>query len=234
MDDENILNLDFTVTEGWSSGPESSINFEDLPSNIKELLSQATNEIEMAIKKLEQAVESDLVKEPSWQMLAYLYLGTNQLDDFSSLNRRYEEAFGTPISVNVPQKGVQIVPERVVFEMPQKIVRGSLPNIILVQKACVSSRGAMLNFSNVNGADTNGLKELAEFFENLPLDETRPEISGIDRFISSLEKTANDTAGIQEMWSVLFAYRRFCNDADAFDELAIKFAVRFCISPPSW
>jgi hypothetical protein len=33
---------------------------------------------------------------------------------------------------------------------------------------------------------------------------------------------------------MLFEYMRFCNDMDAFDELAIKFAVRFGISPPSW
>ena len=81
---------------------------------------------------------------------------------------------------------------------------------------------------------TNGLKELIKFFSLLPHDKTKPELKGDDRFISSLEKAAEGANGTQEMWDMLFEYKRFCNDMDAFDELAIKFAMRFDISPPSW
>ncbi len=239
MKDTEISTLDFTLPEASSSGNEESIKLKTLPSNIKDLLNQATTEVEAAIRNLEQALESDLVKDPSWQdpcwqLLAYLYLGTNRMDDFSSLDRRHEETFGAPIFINIPQEKLQLDSDRVVFEMPQKIVCGSLPDITSVQEACASSKGAMLDFSRVHGADTSGLKELVKFFSQLPHDQTKPEVAAIDRFISSLGKAADDTAGTQEMWSMLFEYKRFCNDIDAFDELAIKFAVRFGISPPSW
>lgn len=233
MDDTEISTLDFT-TEGASSDSEGLINSEELPSDIRDLLSQAVTDIEAAILSLEQALESDLVKEPSWQMLACLYLGTNQLNHFNNLNKRHEEIFGKPVSVNSSLQEMQIDSDRVVFEMPQKIVCGSLPDIALVKEACTSSKGAMLNFTNVHGADTGGLKELVGFFAKLPHDQTKPEISGSDRFISSLEKAANDSSGTQEMWNLLFEYSRFCDDIDTFDELAIKFAIRFSISPPSW
>ena len=234
MDDTDTSTLDFTTTEGASSDSEELIDYEELPSNIRDLLSKAVTDIEAAILSLEQALESDLVKEPSWQMLAYLYLGTNRLDSFNSLNKRHEEAFGKSISINSPVLEMKIDSDRVVFEMPQKIVCDSLPDIALVEEACASSKGAMLDFANVHGADTGGLKELVEFFAKLPHDQTKPEISGINRFISSLGKAANDSSGTQEMWNLLFEYSRFCDDIDTFDELAIKFAIRFSISPPSW
>ena len=232
--DDTESTLDFTTAENASSAAEELINYEELPSNIRDFLSQAVTDIEAAILNLEQALESDLVKEPSWQMLAYLYLGTNRLDNFSSLNKRHEEAFGKSISISSPLQEMQIDSDRVIFEMPRKIVGNSLPDVVLVEEACASSKGAMLNFANVHGADTAGLKELVEFFAKLPDDKTKPEVSGIDRFISSLEKAANDSSGTQEMWDLLFEYSRFCDDMDTFDELAIKFAIRFSISPPSW
>jgi hypothetical protein len=234
MDDTETSNLDFTTTEGGSSGSEELINSEELPSDIRDFLSQAVTDIEAAILNLEQALKSDLIKEPSWQMLAHLYLGVNRLENFNSLNKRHEETFGKPISVSPPMQEMQIDSDRVVFDMPNKIVCGSLPDITLVEEACASSKGAMLNFANVHGADTGGLKELAEFFKKLPHDQTKPVISGIDHFITSLEKVANDSSGTQEMWDLLFEYCRFCDDIDTFDELAIKFAIRFSISPPSW
>lgn len=227
MDDTEISTLDFTTESG-------SFGSEELPSNIRDLLSQAVTDIEAAILNLEQALESDLIKEPSWQMLAYLYLGANRLENFNSLNKRYERTFGRPISINSPIQEMQIDSDRIVFDIPNKIIRGSLPDVTLIEEACTSSKGAMLNFANVHGADTGGLKELVEFFEKLPHDQTKPVISGIDRFIMSLEKVANDSSGTQEMWDLLFEYSRFCDDIDTFDELAIKFAIRFSISPPSW
>lgn len=233
MDDTEILTLDFTTTESTSDS-DVLVNSEELPSDIRDLLSQAVSDIDAAILSLEKALDSNLVKEPSWLLLAYLYLGTNRLDKFDSLNMRHVEKFGSPISVNSPKQEMQIDSDRVIFEMPDKIVKGSLPDIALVEEACASDKGATLNFANVHGADTGGLKELVEFFAKLPHDQTKPEISGIDRFISSLEKAANDSSGTQEMWNLLFEFSRFCDDIDNFDELAIKFAIRFSISPPSW
>ena len=93
MDDTDISTLDFTTTEGASSDSEELIDYEELPSNIRDLLSKAVTDIEAAILSLEQALESDLVKEPSWLMLAYLYLGANRLDNFISLNKRHEDSF---------------------------------------------------------------------------------------------------------------------------------------------
>lgn len=234
MKDTEILTLDFTAPEASSSSAEESVKPETSSSNIGDLLDQANTDIERAIRNLELALESGLVDENIWQLLAYLYLGTGQKDNFSSLDRRHEETFGAPILINPSQQKMQLDSDRVVFEMPQKIVSGSLPNIASVQEACASPKGAILDFSRVHGADTNGLKELVEFFSQLPHDQTKPEMTEIDRFISSLGKAAEDTAGTQEMWSMLFEYKRFCNDIDAFDELAIKFAMRFGISPPSW
>jgi len=233
-EDAEILTLDFTAPESSYSGAEESTQSDTLPSNIADLLKQATTEVESSIRNLELALESGLVDENIWQLLAYLYLGTSRIDKLGNLDRQYEETFGRTFSSIFSQQKIRINSNRTVFEMPQKIVHASLPDIVSVQKACTSPEGAILDFSRVHGADTNGLKELIKFFSQLPHDQTRPELKGDERFISSLEKAAEGTTGTQEMWDMLFEYKRFCNDIDAFDRLAIKFAMRFDISPPSW
>lgn len=221
MRETDIFDLDFTT-------PAAA------PADTSKQVKQAATEVGAVIHSLEQALESGPMEEAGWRMLASLYLGANRMSDFTTLEARHEEVFGTPIFANFRQESAPRDTQRIVFDMPKKIVQGSLPDIAAVLEACAAPEGALLEFSRVNGADIGGLKELTEYFSKLPRDDTKPEIPGMERFITSLEKAADSSVATEEMWQMLFEYRRFCNDADIFDELAIRYAEHFGISPPSW
>ncbi len=90
MKDTEILTIDSSAPEASSSGAEESVKPETSSSNIEDLLNQANTEVERAIRNFELALESGLIDENIWQLLAYLYMGTGQMENFSSLDRRYE------------------------------------------------------------------------------------------------------------------------------------------------
>lgn len=221
MRDTDVFDLDFTTAAA-------------LPADTVKQVKQATTEAEAAIRTLEQALEAGTVAEAGWRLLASLYLGTSRMKEFTDLERRHEETFGTPIFADLRQESAPRDTQRSVFDMPKKIIHGSLPDIAAVLEACASKKGALLDFSRVNGADAAGLKELAAYFSKLPRDDTKPEMPGVERFIASLEKAADSSVATEEMWQMLFEHQRFCNNVDAFDELAIRYAEHFGISPPSW
>lgn len=221
MRDTDVFDLDFTTPAA-------------LPADTVKQVKQATTEAEAAIRTLEQALEAGTVEEAGWRLLASLYLGVSRMKDFTALEARHEEIFGTPIFADLRQEITPRDTQRSVFDMPKKIIPGSLPDITAVLEACASKKGALLDFSRVSGADAGGLTDLAKYFSQLPREETKPETPGMERFITSLEKAADSSAATEEMWQMLFEYQRFCSDMEAFDELAIRYAERFGISPPSW
>lgn len=203
-----------------------------------ELIRQAVADAGTAIGLLEKVLETGEMDATGWRLLAGLYLGTHRQDDFDSLQKQYNAVSDVPLlphlSVQEPLPKPTPVPVRVTFQMPQRIMHDSLPEITGVLAACASPEGALLDFSNVRGADSGGLKSLRNFLAQLPRDDTRPEFQGIERFVSSLQKTADSPNGTHEMWDALFEYQRFCGNTQVFEELAVAFAVRFGISPPPW
>lgn len=217
----NELALDFTL-------PGS------LPTDSAVLIKQISMETETNIQALEQGLEAGAMQAVGWQLLAAFYLGTNRLDKLTALKTQYEDHFGTPLFDEFYQDNLLKQSGHVVFKMPQKITDRSLPDVTIVLEACASSKGASLDFSEVRGCDMRGLKALSEFISQLTRDHARPETPGIKKFISKLENIASSDAGNEDIWRFLFEYQRFCNDMDAFEELSIKYAIHFHISPPPW
>lgn len=203
-----------------------------------ELAKQAVAGAGTVIDLLERVLEAGKMDAVGWKLLAGLYLGTDRLGDFASLQSQYQSVSDAPIlahlPVSEPPPRPDPVPVRVTFQMPQRIMHDSLPEVAAVVAACASPDGALLDFSHVRGADSGGLKSLTRFLAQLPRDSTKPVLQGIERFISSLEKTAASPNGTHEMWDTLFEYQRCCNNNEVFEELAVAFAIRFGISPPSW
>tara|TARA_R110002073_G_scaffold287129_2_gene451837 strand:+ start:7415 stop:8080 length:666 start_codon:yes stop_codon:yes gene_type:complete len=216
---------------------ETALDFTSPGSMIPDatdLIKQITTETETTIHTLEQALETGTITESGWQLLASLYLGINRINDFNTLKDQYEDYFNASIFTELCHNDLPQFTSSIVFEIPQKITHGSLPEITTVIEACHSPRGALLDFSKVRGADIKGLKTLTQFFTQLSNDNTKPKTLGIDRFIANLKKTAGSDSGTEAMWNTLFEYYRFCDDMDAFDDIAIRYAVHFSISPPSW
>lgn len=167
------------------------------------------------------------------------YLATDRLNDLAKIEKQYKNITGVSLSADLKQKYPQwfngeAASDPVVFEIPKKITAVALPDSIIIQRGQCSPGGILLDFSQVQEIDNDGLKKLAQLFSSLAQENTRPGLRQADRFITCLQHKAETGTGTRAIWDVLFAYERFRGDREAFEEKAIKFAVLYGISPPSW
>jgi len=218
----DIFNLDFTATGAFES-------LETLGR--LDRVAAMTNE---AMQLLEETLAAGCREESAWRMLASLYLGVGNVTAFNELEARHEKEFGVTMFQILQAPRPPREESRRLFPMPARITAGSLPPVDEVLAACASESGAALDFSRVRGADAPGLQEFTFFLGRLPHNEDRPELPGVARFMDSLQKAAESESGTRLMWDVLFTYHMLMDDEKAFDETAIRYAVKFGVSPPSF
>ncbi|HSD59286.1 MAG TPA: hypothetical protein VLC55_00330 [Burkholderiales bacterium] len=222
MRSTDIFNLDFTAT-----GAFDSIETQSRLDQVAAL----TNE---AMQALEETIAGGCREESAWRMLASLYLGVGNINAFNEIEMRHEREFGVTMFQMLHAPKPPRDQNRRLFQMPARITAGRLPPIDEVLAACASDAGAALDFSRVRGADAPGLQELSAFLARLPHNQDRPELPGIERLTASLLKAAESESGTRLMWDVLFAYHMLMDDEKSFDETALRFAVKFGVSPPSF
>ena len=222
--DTTLDALDFTSSGAFTSEATTE----------PDIVEQITSETESTIQTLEQAMEDGAINEASWQLLASFYLGTNRINEFNAIKTQYEDYFNASVFTELCHDEHPQSTNQVIFEMPQKLTEESLPEITTVMEACHLQRGVLVDFSSVRGTDTKGLKALTRFFVQLVQNKIEPETPGLDSFIANLEKNTDSDSGTDILWETLFGYYRFRNDVDMFDDLAIRYAMKFSISPPSW
>jgi len=218
----DIFNLDFTAT-----GAFDSIETQSRLDRVAAM----TNE---AMQALEETIAGGCREESAWRMLASLYLGVGNVNAFNELEARHEREFGVTMFRVMHAPKPPREQSRKLFQMPARITAGRLPPTEDVLAACASDAGAALDFSRVRGADAPGLQELIIFLARLPHNQDRPEMPGIERLMTSLLKAAESESGTRLMWDVLFAYHMLMDDEKSFDETALRFAVKFGVSPPSF
>ncbi|HSD59285.1 MAG TPA: hypothetical protein VLC55_00325 [Burkholderiales bacterium] len=222
MRSTDIFNLDFTA-------PGSSATFE-----LQNRLSEARFKVKEAVKLLEEAVSMDCREEEAWRLLASLYVGTDQIKTLNELESRHEKLFGAPMFAITHQPRFERDARRKLFDIPARITKGVLPPVEDFLAACAAHAGAMMDFSRVRGADPGGLQDLAQLFNRLPRDHTRPLMLAIERFINGLQKAAFSPSGTPGMWEVLFAYLRLTDNEPAFETLAVTYASKFGAPAPPY
>jgi hypothetical protein len=218
----DVFDLDFTTADALKE------------IELADVLSEGMAGAELAIAKLEEAIERGSKNEQAWRLLGALYIGTDRIKALNALEDRHEALFGNRMFVIPQQRRVQRTPTRRLFDMPARITKGSLPSATEVIEACAGPGGAEFDFSRVRGADAGGLAELRELFARMPRDNHRPHLLGVEPFVNGLLKAAASPGGSRLMWEVLFAYLRMTNNETAFSSLAPAFAARFQSAPPKF
>lgn len=165
------------------------------------------------------------------------YLATNRINDLANIEKQYKSIAGTSLSAGLKQKYArwfngEAASSPVIFEIPEKITAEALPDSMITRHS--HNAPVLLDFSNAQEINNDGLRKLAKLFSSMTQADTRLELKQIDHFISRLQNKAETNTGTRAIWDVLFAYERFRDDRDAFEEKAIRFAVLYGISPPSW
>lgn len=208
-----------------------------IPPDPSDVIKRIMGETTVTMQVLETLLENERVEDPTgWKLLAMFYMVNDRTDDLSKIDAQYQKIFGSSLFMDFGQQIPQwcSIKNPLYLKMPEKIAAKSLPDIPIIQDACQSPAGAELDFSGVREINSDGLAALIQFFAALSHAGISPDIKGAARFIASMEKSATSSQGTRAMWDVLFAYDRFCNNKELFEDRAIRFAIRFGISPPSW
>lgn len=208
-----------------------------IPPDPADVIKRIMGETATTMQTLETLLENEPVQDPTgWKLLAMYYMINDRTDDLSKIDEQYRKIFGSSLFMDFGRQIPQWCSIRnpLCLKIPQKITAHTLPDISAIQNACQSPAGAELDFSEIKEIDSDGLTALTQFFTALTRAGVFPKIKGAERFIMSMEKSATSSRGTRAMWDVLFAYDRFCQNSETFEDRAIKFAMHFGISPPSW
>ena len=211
-----------------------------IPPDPVEVVRRMVDETQTMMQMLESLLENERVEDMTgWKLLAMFYLATDRINDLAKIEKQYKSITGASLSADLRQKHARwfsnaAANSPVVFEIPKRITAAALPDSIIFQCGQCSPDDVLLDFSQVQEIDNDGLKKLAQLFSSLAQENTRPRLKQADRFIACLQNMMEAGTGTHAIWDVLFAYERFRGDREAFEEKAIKFAVVFGISPPSW
>lgn len=162
------------------------------------------------------------------------YVVNDRNDDLNKIDGQYQKIFGSSLFLDFGKDTAMVQHQNpLCLEMPEKITAQSLPNITTIQEACQLSTGAELDFSRVREIDSDGLSALAQFLLHYSL-KVFPLISRSSTFYREFGEKRASSQSTQVTWEVLFAYDRFYNNKETFEDRAIRFAIHFGISPPSW
>ncbi len=212
-----------------------------IPPDPAEVVQRVVDETRSSIQTLESLLGNERIEnETGWKLLAMFYLVTGRINDLAKIEEQYKSITGISLSADLRKNYTQWFNDKttsdpVIFEIPRKITATSLPDSMAIGHGLTASDSVLLDFSKVQEIDNEGLKKLAKFLSALAKASIKPELKQIDRFIGCLQhKAENGGEGTCTLWDVLFAYERFCDNREAFEEKAIKFAVLYGISPPSW
>lgn len=211
-----------------------------IPPDPAEAVQRIVGETQAAMQTLASFLENEQVEDAAaWKLLAMFYLATDRINDLARIEKQYRSMTGRPLSASFGQKYMQwsdgeTTINPVIFEIPMKITAAALPDSLIIQRGQSSPGGVLLDFSQVQEIDSEGLKKLAKLLVSLAWKNSKPKLHQIDRFIICLQDKAEKDTGTQAIWDVLFAYERFRGDRAAFEERAIRFATLYGISPPSW
>ena len=211
-----------------------------IPPDPAEVVQKVVDETQTTIQPLELLLENGQIEDMTgWRLLAMFYLATDRLNDLDKIEKQYKNITGMSLSADLRQKYPQwfngkAASNPVVFEIPKKVTAAALPDNIINQRGQCSPSNILLDFSQVQEIDNDGLRKLAQLFSSFAQENNKPGLKHADRFITCLQNEAEISTKTRAIWDVLFAYEKFCNNREAFEEKAIKFAVLYGISPPSW
>ncbi|MBT9591394.1 MAG: STAS domain-containing protein [Thiobacillus sp.] len=229
---ETMLTMDMgaggIVVEETSGAPQSPVD--------EAAILYASNQIEMAERMLKDIVAAG--DRRGWHMLFDLYAIQNREKEFEQLALEYAVRFET--SPPVWQKTNGNGSSRPQQEQAESL---ELPGL-LDKKAAATLRDAIeatskktvvgINFSRIEMVDESGADECAKILSAARKAKRKLQVSGVDRLIALLLDLNRATHSRAVHWLLLLELYQTLGQQEAFEDLAVDYAVRFEVSPPSW
>ncbi len=229
---ETLLTMDMgasgIVVEETSGAPQSAVD--------EAAILYASGQAEMAESLLKDVLASG--DRRAWHMLFDLYGVQSREKEFEQLALDYALRFET--SPPVWQKATDNAAAK-----PQQAQTASLelPGLLDKKAAATLREGVAatdkkavvrIDFSHIAMVDESGADECAQILSAARKAKRKLQVSGVDTLTALLQDLNRATHSRAAHWLLLLELYQTLGQQENFEDLAVDYAVRFEVSPPSW
>jgi len=230
---ETLLTMDMgasgIVVEESSGAPQSPVD--------EAAILYASNQPDMAERLLKDMLDSG--DRRAWHMLFDLYCIQRREKEFEQLALDYAMRFETSPPVWQKMSGNNAAGK------PQQAEAASLelPGL-LDKKATATLREGIagtdkkavvqIDFSRIEMVDEAGADECAQILAAARKAKRKLRVSGVDRLTALLQDLTRATHSRAVHWLLLLELYQTLGQQENFEDMAVDYAVRFEVSPPSW
>ncbi len=226
---------------GVGIGPSSGIVVEESSGAPQSPLDEAailyaSGQAEMAERQLKDILSN--ADHRAWHMLFDLYGIQNREKEFEQLALDYAMRFETSPPVWKPQGGngsTQAVQAAAAsLDLPGLLDKHAAATLREGIDAVDKKAAVRIDFSRIEMVDETGADECAKILAAARKAKRKLQVSGVDRLIALLQDLNRATHSRSVHWLLLLELYQTLGQQENFEDLAVDYAVRFEVSPPSW
>ncbi len=232
---ETLLTMDMgasgIVVEESSGAPQSPVD--------EAAILYASGQNEVAERLLKDLLTTK--DRRAWHMLFDLYCIQNREKEFEQLALEYAIQHETSPPVWQKTNGNGAAKQQQAQQAQATSLE--LPGLLDKNAAATLKEGIAatdkksvmhIDFSHIEMVDESGAAECAKILSNAIKAKRKMKVSGVDRLISLLQDLNRATLSRAAHWLLLLELYQTLGQQDNFENLAVDYAVRFEVSPPSW
>jgi ABC-type transporter Mla MlaB component len=231
---ETLLTMDMgggsgIVVEETSGAPESPVD--------EAAILYASGQNEMAERLLKEVVTTD--DRRAWHMLFDLYAIQNREKDFEQLALEYAMRFETspPVWQKLGGSGsarAQPAQTATSLELPGLLDKKASTALRESIAATDNKAAVRIDFSRIEMVDEAGAEECTQILGAARKAKRKLQVIGVDRLTALLQDLNRATHSRAAHWLLLLELYQTLGRQEPFEDLAVDYAVRFEVSPPSW
>ena len=229
---ETLLTMDMggggIVVEETSGAPQSPVD--------EAAILYASGQTEVVERLLKDVLETG--DRRAWHMLFDLYSIQNRDKEFEQLALDYAMRFETspPVWQKIGGNG-SAKPQQAQtasLELPGLLDKNAAAALQEGIAASAKHAAVRIDFSRIAMVDEAGADECAKILSAARKAKRKLQVSGVDRLIALLQDLNRATHSRAVHWLLLLELYQTLGQQENFEDLAVDYAVRFEVSPPSW
>lgn len=230
---ETLLTMDMgasgIVVEESSGAPQSAVD--------EAAILYASGQTDMAERLLKDILEGG--DRRAWHMMFDLFCIQRREKDFDQLALDYAMRFETspPVWQKIGGNGATGKPqaaEAASLELPGLLDKKATATLRESIASADKKAVVRIDFSHIEMVDEAGADECAKILSVARKAKRKLQVSGVDRLIALLQDLNRATHSRAVHWLLLLEIYQTLGQQDRFEDLAVDYAVRFEVSPPSW
>ncbi len=216
------------VVEETSGAPQSPVD--------EAAILYASGQAEMAERLLKDILTTG--NRRAWHMLFDLYCIQSREKEFEQLALDYAMRFETspPVWQKLAGNGASKPQQAQAasLELPGLLDKNAAATLREGIAATDKKTAVRIDFSRIAMVDETGADECAKILAAARKAKRKLQVSGVDTLIALLQDLNRATHSRAVHWLLLLELYQTLGQQDNFEDLAVDYAVRFEVSPPSW